>query len=60
METPPPGHRQIRHQTQLEKSHSLAGVWHLTADSTQILEAVPDGVDVGHAHEHNFTVGIIL
>lgn len=47
-------------QNQQENSHLLAGVRHLTADSAQVLEAVPDGVDVGHAHEHDFTVWVIL
>lgn len=42
------------------REHVLAGVWHLATHGTQILEAVPDGMDVGHSHEHNLTVGVVL
>lgn len=41
-------------------AHLLAGIWHLATHSTEILEAVPDGVDVGHSHEHDLTVGVVL
>lgn len=40
--------------------HSLDRIRDLSAESPQTLEALPDGVDVGHAHEHHLTVGIIL
>ena len=39
---------------------SLGWVRHLGTERTQALEALPDGVDVGHAHEHHLTVGVIL
>lgn len=42
------------------REHLLAGVWHLATHSTEVLEAVPDGMDVGHSHEHDLTVGVVL
>ena len=41
-------------------AHLLAGIRHLATHSTEVLEAVPDGVDVGHSHEHDLTVGVVL
>lgn len=38
----------------------LSRIWDLTADSPQSLEAVADGMDVGHSHKHYFTVGVVL
>lgn len=43
-----------------EQGHLLAGVWHLATHSAEVLEAVPDGMDVGHSHEHDLTVGVVL
>lgn len=42
------------------KRNLLGRIRHLSAEETQRLEALADGVDVGHAHEHNFTVGIVV
>lgn len=38
----------------------LARIRNLTAHSSQRLETVPDGVDISHAHEHHFTVWVVL
>lgn len=38
----------------------LSWIRDLTADSPQSLEAVADGVDVSHSHEHDLTVGVVL
>lgn len=38
----------------------LSWIRDLTADGPQSLEAVPDGVDVGHSHEHHLAVGVVL
>lgn len=38
----------------------LSRIRDLAADGPQGLEAVADGVDVGHAHEHHLTVGVVL
>lgn len=38
----------------------LSWIGDLTADSPQSLEAVADGVDVGHSHKHHLTVGVVL
>lgn len=38
----------------------LSWIRDLAADGPQGLEAVADGVDVGHAHEHHLTVGVVL
>lgn len=38
----------------------LSWIRDLAADGPQGLEAVTDGVDVGHAHEHHLTVGVVL
>lgn len=43
-----------------QRKHLLAGVWHLATHSPEILEAVSDGMDVGHSHKHHFTVRIVL
>lgn len=43
-----------------EMEHLLAGIRHLAAHSPEVLEAIPDGMDVGHSHEHNLTVGVVL
>lgn len=40
--------------------HLLSWIWHLCAEQTQRLEALADGVDVCHPHEHHFTVGVIF
>lgn len=32
----------------------------LSAESSQTLEALADGVNVGHTHKHHLTVGIVL
>lgn len=42
------------------REHLLARVWHLATHGAEILEAVPDGMDVGHSHEHDLTVGVVL
>lgn len=45
----------------LEAQKNLLGwVRHLSAEETQRLETLADGVDVGHAHKHHLTVGIVL
>lgn len=38
----------------------LSWIRDLTADGPQSLEAVPNGVNVGHSHEHHLTVGVVL
>lgn len=38
----------------------LSWIRDLAADGPQGLEAVADGVNVGHAHEHHLTVGVVL
>lgn len=38
----------------------LSWIGDLTADGPQSLEAVADGVDVGHSHKHHLTVGVVL
>lgn len=38
----------------------LSRIWDLTADGPESLEAVSDGMDVGHTHEHYLTVGVVL
>lgn len=38
----------------------LSWIGNLTADGPQSLEAVADGVDVGHSHKHHLTVGVVL
>lgn len=43
-----------------QREHLLAGIWHLATHSPEILEAIPDGVDVGHSHKHNLTVRVVL
>lgn len=42
------------------REYLLAGVWHLATHSAEVLEAVPYGMDVGHSHEHDLTVGVVL
>lgn len=42
------------------REHLLAGIGHLATHSAEVLEAVPDGMDVGHSHEHDLTVGVVL
>ena len=42
------------------REHLLAGIGHLATHSAEVLEAVPDGVDVGHSHEYDLTVGVVL
>lgn len=44
----------------VSRIHLLAGVRDLTAHRPQSLEAVPDGVDVCHAHEHHLAVGVVF
>ena len=44
-----------------KKMKNLLGwIRHLSAEETQGLETLADGVDVGHAHKHHLTVGIVL
>lgn len=38
----------------------LGWIGHLGAKKTQRLEALADGVDVGHSHKHHLTVGIVF
>lgn len=38
----------------------LSRIRDLTADGPQGLEAVPDGMDVGHSHKHHLTVWVVL
>lgn len=38
----------------------LGWIRHLGAKETQRLEALADGVDVGHSHKHHLTVGIVF
>lgn len=40
--------------------HLLSWIWHLCAEQTQGLKALPDRMNVCHSHEHYFTVWIIL
>lgn len=40
--------------------HLLAGIWHLAAHSPEVLEAIADSMDVGHSHEHDLTIGVVL
>lgn len=40
--------------------HLLSWIWHLCAEQTQRLEALADGMDVCHPHEHYFTVRVIF
>lgn len=40
--------------------HLLAGIWHLATHGPEVLEAIPDGMDVGHSHKHDLTVGIVF
>lgn len=47
-------------EKKVKEIHLLSWIWDLTADCPQSLEAVPDGVDVGHSHKHDLTVGIVL
>lgn len=42
------------------REHLLAGIGHLATHSAEGLEAVPDGMDVGHSHEHDLTAGVVL
>lgn len=42
------------------KKTLLGWIRHLSAEETQRLETLADGVDVGHAHKHHLTVGIVL
>lgn len=42
------------------RDHLLAGIRHLATHSPEVLEAVPDGMDVGHSHEHDLTVGVVF
>ncbi len=44
----------------LGSCYLLGWIWHLSAEETQRLETLADGVDVGHAHKHHLTVGIVL
>lgn len=43
-----------------QREHLLAGIWHLATHSPEVLEAIPDGMDVGHSHKHNLTVRIVF
>lgn len=43
-----------------QREHLLAGIWHLATHSPEVLEAVPDGMDVGHSHKHDLTVRIVF
>lgn len=38
----------------------LSWIGHLSAKESQRLEALADGVDVGHSHKHHLTVGIVF
>lgn len=42
------------------KKNSLGWIRHLSAEKTQRLETLADGVDVSHAHKHHLTVGVVL
>lgn len=42
------------------REHLLAGIWHLATHSPEVLEAIPDGVDVGHSHKQDLTVRIVF
>lgn len=54
-----PGHETGR-VMESRREHLLAGIWHLTTHGPEVLEAVPDGMDVGHSHKHDLTVRIVL
>lgn len=43
-----------------QREHLLAGIRHLATHSPKVLEAVPDGMDVGHSHKHDLTVRVVL
>lgn len=49
-----------REREKVRRINLLSWIWDLAADGPQGLEAVADGVDVGHAHEHHLTVGVVL
>lgn len=38
----------------------LGWIRHLSAKESQRLEALADGVDVGHSHKHHLTVGVVF
>lgn len=46
--------------TEYLREHLLAGIWHLATHSPEVLEAIPDGVDVGHSHKQDLTVRIVF
>lgn len=52
--------RQNLSERKVKEIDLLSWIGDLTADSPQSLEAVPDGVDVCHSHEHDLTVGVVL
>lgn len=43
-----------------EAEHLLGWIRHLRAQESQRLEALADGVDVGHSHKHHLTVGVVF
>lgn len=49
-----------KHGSKGPKLHLLSWIWHLCAEQAQGLEALADGMDVCHPHEHYFTVGVIF
>lgn len=52
--------RQSRSERKVKQIDLLSWIRDLTADGPQSLEAVPDGMDVGHSHEHHLAVGVVL
>lgn len=52
--------QRARAREKVRRINLLSWIWDLAADGPQGLEAVADGVDVGHAHEHHLTVGVVL
>lgn len=52
--------RQSCSERNVKQIDLLSWIRDLTADCSQSLEAVADGMDVGHSHKHHLTVGIVF
>lgn len=52
--------RQSHSERKVKQIDLLSWIGDLTADGPQSLEAVADGMDVGHSHKHHLAVGVVL